>query len=63
MRGPIADDTSQSFRSFSFFYFQVVTKRADGAQAKIVKRFARQSADKCTLVLVEKSAKFSCVAF
>ena len=61
--GPIADDTSHSLRNFSFFYFQVLAKRAHGAQAKTVERFARQAADECTLVLVEKSAEFSYVVF
>ena len=60
--GSIADDTSHSLGSVSFFYFQIVAKRADGAQAECVELFARQATDKCTLVLVEKSAEFSCVA-
>ena len=60
--GPIVDHTLHSLRRFSFFYFQVVAKKADGAQAEIVERFSRQAADEFTLVLVEKSAEFSCVA-
>ena len=57
--GPIINHTSHSVWRFSLFYFQVVAKTADGAQAKIAERFARQATDECTHTLLEKSVEFS----